>query len=767
LLLSEFIEGLEDVLFHREKLPDIPGRTAAVEILEQMSRAYMASYDESVEEIPDGKSLIDLLIGDIDYQSRNIWIRETKMQLSHLKSRNVDEYDVANQTIREQRHRDLMKKYPKQAAAEDLSTEILRLIEEDPAARVVADELLPYGDVYVVGGAPRDVVLGKQPKDIDMMARVDGDTIMQVLNAVPGGRCIETGNKFPVYRFKYRGSEIEIALPRTEEKVDPNAKGNEGWAVKSDPSIPVEEDLRRRDFTANAIAVHAGTGEVVDPFHGIDDIQNGQIRTVTETSFRDDESRVLRALTQMAKHGLVPDDTTKEQMREYAQYLDRASAEIRMMELEKIIKAGNPHLAIRLAYETGVLEYILPEVAATFGFDQLNPHHKLDLGSHLLEVLENVLDDPDPDLRLAALLHDIGKPASQWVDDQGVGHYYKTKGPEGFLGDDHETVGAEMARERMKSLKFPNERIDAVTGIIQHHMFPAFTTLKGARKFMQNVGGYDNAMRLLKFREADQGGKGNGPGEQDVELMRSLIEQVAAEGQAFTLKDLAIKGGDLIAAGVPAGPEIGRKLNALLEAVVEDPSLNDRNTLLQMAKTASWLEELKESYRQRPDEPNEWGMKAASLVTPWGPPMPKRAKTHDLEKNRRLARARPLEKLQEVVNIVLTAGGGSFDPDTLDVIDIPGYFASLEGHEAKLPLEQFTPRALDKYLSANEPFLQEPNAVLGIWTHKGFVYLDVSRVFGDKDKAIAFARLNNQLAIYDGIKDEEIMLTDAELVEER
>lgn len=815
--------------------------------------------------------------------------------------------------------------YSKTAAVDNLSQEIMKLVNADPAARVVADELLPYGDVYVVGGAPRDVVLGKQPKDIDMMARVDGNTIMQVLNAVKGGQCFETGKKFPVYRFKFRGSEIEIALPRTEEKVDPNAKGNEGWAVKSDPSIPVEEDLRRRDFTANAIAVHVGTGEIVDPFNGINDIQNGSIRTVTETSFRDDESRVLRALTQMAKHGLVPDDTTKEQMREYAQYLSRASRELVQQELDKIMRAGNPHMAIRLAYETGVLSEFIPEVNDAFGFDQLNPHHELDLGSHLLEVLENVLEHNDPDLNLAALLHDIGKPASQWIDDQGIGHYYRKKLDDGsFLGQQHEEVGANMARERMKELKYPNDRIDAVTGIIQHHMFPAFSTLKGARKFMQQVGGYDNAVRMLKFRRADQEGKGT-EGSQDIDLMQSLVDQVAEEGQAFTLKDLAVNGKDLIQAGVPAGPEIGRKLNVLLEEVIGDPTLNDREKLLDLARIASakesyylpgyraavyipapydvflvdtedvlthatlrnkFLDTLPEeidayslrayetmlyepssgtlittnenrnvsdealvaagkagfavtmvgamgiginreglrynrlvrtkkvsaskkeevtqeerelfytkldalgmshnsvslgkddkgyfchTHRQRsksyeaPDKIPEREIKftestgsVQKFVVPYGPPMAKRSKNADVQKNRRLARARPLESLEIVVELILENGGGTFDPASLDPFTAPGYFASVEGQEVKVPLAAFNPFSLDRFIAEKEHFFVEPGLLLGAWVDDGQVYLDISHYFLDLDEAMQFGRDNNQLAIYDGVKGEVINLS--------
>lgn len=487
-----------------------------------------------------------------------------------------------------------VRKVAKTAAIEDLSSEILRLVAQDPAAKAAVQYLAPHGEVFVVGGAPRDVVLGKNPKDIDLMARVDGKVIEDTLGRIKGGRVFLTGKQFPVYRFKYKGSEVEIALPRTEEKIP--GGGNKDWKVIFGPDISVEEDLRRRDFTANAIAVNAVTGEVVDPFGGIDDIANKRVRTVTNTSFRDDSSRILRALTQMAKNGLVPDDVTKFQMAEYAEHLNKAAPELIQKELDKIMAAGNPHLAIRLAYETGILKQFMPEVYDAFGFDQKNPYHQLELGDHLLEVLEGVLDSDDPDLRLAALLHDIGKPASQWIDEKGVGHYYRKQMPDGsFVGDQHETVGGQMARERMRALRYPKERIENVGFLIDNHMFPAFKNMKGARKFLQMAGNYENALRLLALRRADQGGKGNeGPGAQDIDLMYSLLEQVEAEGNAFTLKDLAVNGRDIIDATGATGPEVGRKLNELLERVIEDPSLNNRQTLLDMARTAAFEESLGE-----------------------------------------------------------------------------------------------------------------------------------------------------------------------------
>lgn len=498
-------------------------------------------------------------------------------------------YDRANEQRRQDRRQELLDKWPAKwtrVSAEDIGKKVQEIARQDPAAVKAAEVLLPLGELYIVGGAPRDVALGKTPKDIDLMARlIDGKTIERELSKVKGGMVLLTGKQFPVYRFKYRGAEVEIALPRIEEK---SGEGNKDWKIVSDPSIPVEKDLERRDFTANAIAVNFATGAVHDPFGGIEDIQNGQIKTVTPSSFRDDSSRTLRALTQMAKHGLIPDDTTREQMREYAQYLNKVPGEMLQAELTKILKAGNPHAAIRLAFETGVLEHFIPEVAATFGFDQANPHHEHELGEHLLAVLERILEiSDDPDVRLAALLHDIGKPGSQWMDEAGVGHYYKKKLDNGeFVGEDHAELGAQMAYDRLNALRFPTDRRDQVTFYIKNHMFPSFQNAKGARKFLQMAGSYENAMNLLALREADQSGKGSPGGTQDVDLMRMLVTEEHEKGSAFSLRDLAINGRDVIDVTGAQGPEIGRKLNALLEAVLENPELNNRESLLELVKTA-------------------------------------------------------------------------------------------------------------------------------------------------------------------------------------
>lgn len=464
----------------------------------------------------------------------------------------------------------------KYAGIEDLSDKILSLVRENPAARIATEMLSPFGDVFVVGGAARDVVLNKKPKDLDLMAKIPGEVIEQVLGTIPKSSLVLTGKQFPVYRFKHQGEEVEIALPRIEVKT---GEGNKDWSIQSDHRIPVEKDLERRDFTSNAIAVNAATGEVHDPFNGIQDIQAGKVRTVTPTSFRDDSSRTMRALTQVSKHGLQPDQETVNQMREFAPHLIATPFETIGQEFEKIISGKHPHEAIKLGHHAGVLEHFLPEVHNAFDFDQKNPFHKYDLGTHLLHVLRHTADQTDdPDVRIAALLHDIGKPRSMWVDDNGIGHFYRNEKGEGA---NHEEVGAQMSEDVLRRLRFPTDRIARISNLVHNHMFPSFNTGKGARKLLNRSGSEQAARDLLTLRQADHIGKGN----EDatylmVDKMRNILDQELSSNAAFNPKSLAVGGNDIIKIlGINPGPVVGQILKELMEIVIDNPKLNNKGDL--------------------------------------------------------------------------------------------------------------------------------------------------------------------------------------------
>jgi tRNA nucleotidyltransferase (CCA-adding enzyme) len=467
-----------------------------------------------------------------------------------------------------------------------VGTYIKALAFADPAVDEATKALMGQGGrVFAVGGAVRDAILGKEPHDIDVMVQgLPPDQVRQTLEALPG-RVDLTGKDFGVFRYRHNGAEVEIALPRRERST---GVGHQDFDVQTDHTMAPEDDLYRRDFTANAMAVDLGTGELLDPYGGAEDLANGKLSTIHEHSLAEDPLRIVRALVAHSKHGLDPDEATRAQMAGNAESLDHLPPERIQAELDKLFASQDPAKAISLAHKTGILKKILPEVDAAFGYDQNNPHHELELGDHLLSVLRRTAElSDDPDLRMAALLHDIGKPASAWVDPEtGGNHYYRN--PSTGEGANHEDVGADMAKERLRQLRYPKDRIDRVNDLVQHHMWKAFTTPKGARKFLNRVG--DHADDLLFLREADQGGKfyKNDPQQAlpDLDQQRQMIDDVRQEAQATQRSQLAINGNDLIEAGVQPGPEIGRILNTLTDRVIEDPTLNNRDTLLQLAQSA-------------------------------------------------------------------------------------------------------------------------------------------------------------------------------------
>ena len=508
-------------------------------------------------------------------------------------------------------------KTPRQArtAAQDIGTYIKSLVAADPDTFKVTNALRAAGGrPYIVGGAVRDALLGKTPNDLDVMVTgLPAEEVRRVLGQL-GGNVDMTGKDFGVFRFN---NNVEVAIPRRERAT--GGGGHKDFVIDADHTMTPEEDLYRRDFTANAMALDLETGQIIDPFGGTDDIKKRVLRTLNTKTLQDDPLRTMRALTAHAKHGLFPDRETKRQMGENAPRLVHLPKDRIRAELDKMFgyddkgnhKDINTVAAMRLAHETGLLPYILPDVDAAMGYDQQNPHHEQELGEHLFSVLEHTqkLAPHNPDLKLAALLHDIGKPKSRWTECRDCGHamagattvcevcgssnvsghYYHNK--QADVGAAHEDVGANMAGEWMSDTRYPNDRTAYVTKAVQHHMFPAFNSEKGARRFLNRVG--DHADDLLILRKADQGGKSAYPTDPTLsvddhqKLIDTVRSQVANMGNHPGRMQLAINGGDLLQAGVPQGPQIGQMLQQLTELVLDNPQLNTKEALLGQVRT--WL----------------------------------------------------------------------------------------------------------------------------------------------------------------------------------
>jgi putative nucleotidyltransferase with HDIG domain len=467
------------------------------------------------------------------------------------------------------------------------------------AWETVSDYVRSLGlDAWEVGGAVRDRLLEREHTDTDFVVPgVDHAGLRAALEPHGGVEDLTVAGRHVGVRLYPRDraaralapAGIEFAPPRVERSTGP---GRHDFEIVADASIPLEEDMRRRDFTVNAIARNLETGELLDPLGGSADLAAGVLRTTGPTSFRDDPLRIVRGLRFVSQLGLEPDPETLAQMREWAPQVALVSAERiggglaadGMGELSKLLLGPHPARALRLARDTGALTVFLPEYEQAIGFDQGTRYHTLSLDEHHFEAVQAGADaGASLAVRLALLLHDLGKPASAWRGDDGRLHYYANPSL-GARG--HEEVGAEMASAALSRLRYPTSVRRHVRQLVRRHMFfpPKEPDAARARKFLAR-NGLALARDLLAHKEADLRGKGTDAAE-DLERLgrfRALVEAEAT--QPHRLADLAIDGTDLLALGYRAGPVVGRTLEQLLEEVVADPSRNRREHLLDRARS--------------------------------------------------------------------------------------------------------------------------------------------------------------------------------------
>ncbi len=369
---------------------------------------------------------------------------------------------------------------------------------------------------------------------------------------------------------------IEVVPPRRETPIAPGEPGYTGnphvdFRIEPEAELPVRDDLERRDFTVNAMARDVRSGEWIDPFGGREDVRAGVLRAVHETAFRDDPLRILRGVARCSIDGLQPDAATRELMAAAAPRIAELSPERIREELDRTLAGDNAAEALRLARDVGAIAAALPEWAPSIGFDQHSETQGYTLDEHDLHVLDAAVRDGATRLqRLAALWHDVGKPHPA-------------------ASGDHAEAGARIARSALRRLTYDNDTVAAVTALVREHSYreDRDPTAHSARVFLARVG-RERARDLLALRRWDRMGRGvEMPAEQVAarERFEELVEQ--EWGQPVALADLAVRGDDLMAAGVPEGPAIGAALRRLLAAVVDDPSLNERETLLRMCEPES------------------------------------------------------------------------------------------------------------------------------------------------------------------------------------
>jgi tRNA nucleotidyltransferase (CCA-adding enzyme) len=432
-------------------------------------------------------------------------------------------------------------------------------------------------DAYLVGGAVRDELLGLESKDADFVVPgVDYEGLERAL--APHGRVeeLEVAGRRVGVRLHPRDKRlrtlapagIEFAPPRAERSTGP---GRHDFEIVADPSLSIEDDMGRRDFTVNAMARRLASGELVDPFGGEQDLGKRVLRTVRERSFAEDPLRLVRGLRFVSQLGLEPTDETRSQMQKEAASVRLVSGERiggglgadGLGELSKLLLAGEPARALRLARDTGVLVALLPEFAPTIGLEQESARQHLSLDEHTFAVVQAAADaNASLAVRLAALFHDLGKP-----------------GEDGS----HAQRSAAVAAEIMRRLRYPTRLTSHVKRLIAAHSFPLdHIDELFARRFLREHGD-ELAFDLVAHKEADLRGKQVEP--EELEAAARLRAQLAQQqAQPHRLNDLVVDGSDLIELGYAEGPELGRALEALLDAVVDDPTLNTRKQLLERAR---------------------------------------------------------------------------------------------------------------------------------------------------------------------------------------
>lgn len=429
---------------------------------------------------------------------------------------------------------------------------------------------------YLVGGAVRDIFLHKKPHDFDVATNATPQDVMKLFRTV-----IPTGFEHGTVTVHFEGLEIEVTTFRTESGY---SDGRHPDSVNY--AATIEEDLSRRDFTINAIAADLKNGKIVDPFGGKRDIKKKIIRTVGKAHerFMEDGLRPVRCVRFACKLGFSIEKHTFSELfdSEIQKKISSISIERFRDEFEKILGSAKPSVGLKLLEETGIMKLFIPELLDGRGCVQSDQRgfHDFDVLDHLYYACDGAPVEK-LNIRLAALFHDIGKPAAKKLIDGNITFY------------NHERIGAKLTQEIMTRLKFPNAVIDDVCHLIREHMFnyESNWTVPAVRRFIIRVG-QEHLEDLFDLRLADMYGMHNQKIEYKysaaIALLVELKDRIAVElekNNALSLKDLAINGNDLIAAGFEKGKKLGIILNHLLDCVIEDPDMNTKEKLLKVASS--------------------------------------------------------------------------------------------------------------------------------------------------------------------------------------
>ena len=418
-------------------------------------------------------------------------------------------------------------------------------------------------DAYAVGGCVRDSILNRKPEDWDITTSAKPEQVKRIFR-----RTVDTGIEHGTVTVLIGKDGFEVTTYRVGGLYEDSRHPKEVTFTSR-----LEEDLKRRDFTINAMAYNDDE-RLVDAFGGMRDLNYHLIRCVGDPKerFSEDALRILRAVRFSAQLAFPIEPETAEAIKSLAPNLEKISAERIQAELVKLLVSDHPE-RIQDACELGITKVVLPEWDDMVGVKQNTPHHKYDVAAHTVHALQNVKNDKV--LRLTMLFHDMGKPVMKTTDENGRDHF---KG--------HAIASEQIAKTVMKRLKFDNDTIRKVTKLVAYHDYRMEPTGANVRRAMHEIGAelfpYYLAVRLADTK-AQSSYERRGKLENIIQI-RELYRNALRNKECVTLKDLAVTGTDLINLGIAPGKELGTLLNELLDIVIEDPAWNQKEKLCDYVK---------------------------------------------------------------------------------------------------------------------------------------------------------------------------------------
>lgn len=413
-------------------------------------------------------------------------------------------------------------------------------------------------EAYAVGGCVRDSLLMRNPNDWDITTSAKPEKVKELFK-----KTIDTGIEHGTVTIMMHHVGYEVTTYRIDGEYE-DARHPKNVTFTSN----LIEDLKRRDFTINAMAYNDRSG-IVDAFDGISDLEKGIIRAVGNPRERFDEDalRMMRAVRFSAQLGYSIEEDTKKAIKELFPNLQKISAERIQVELVKLVSSDHPE-KMRDLYETGITAVILPEFDKAMVTAQNNPHHCYTVGEHIIQSM--AASDADKNIRLAMLYHDIGKPECLTTDEKGIDHFYG-----------HPEVSGRICKASLRKLKFDNDTIHTVVQLVTHHDYQILPEKKYVRRAMNRIG-KDIFPLLLKVKQADLHAQSTYQREEKQEKLDeicALYKEIIQENECVDLKGLAVTGSDLIAWGMKPGRELGEMLSQLLTVVIDDPGKNQKETL--------------------------------------------------------------------------------------------------------------------------------------------------------------------------------------------